>query len=388
MKNISNIITHLGEERETYLQAVAPPIFQTSNFCFKSVAEMREQLQHENERPFYTRGYNPTVAMLQKKMAALEGTDSALIFASGSAAIAAGVMSVVKAGDHIVSIQKPYSWTNKLLNKLLANYGVETTMIDGRDVENFKNAIKSNTKLFVLESPNSQTFELQDLSAIAILAKQYGIQTICDNSYSTPLYQQPCLLGIDMVAHSASKYLSGHSDVVAGVLCASKASIQKIFESEFMTLGGIVSPNDAWLILRGLRTLPIRLKASDESAAKVVAFLEQHPKIEKVHYPFASKFPQLELAKKQMKGCGGLFSIEVKAKNLTDMELFCNALKYFLLACSWGGYESLQFPNCTLLTSQNYSSTTLPFNLVRLYVGLEDADLIIDDLGNALDKIG
>ena len=387
MENLTDIFTHLGEDRENYMGAVVPPIFQSSNFCFNTVAEMREQLKHESEKPFYTRGYNPTVAMLRKKMAALEATEESLIFSSGSAAIAAGVMSAVRAGDHVVCIQKPYSWTNKLLNNLLVRYGVETTMIDGTDIENFKTAIKPNTKLFVLESPNSQTFELQDLAAVAALAKQNNITTICDNSYSTPLFQQPFLMGIDMVAHSASKYLSGHSDVVAGVLCASRDRIQKIFESEFMTLGGIISPNDAWLVLRGIRTLPIRLKASNETAIKVVEFLEAHPKIEKVHYPFASKFPQLQLAKKQMKGCGGLFSIEVKVKNLNDMETFCNALKYFLLACSWGGYESLQFPSCTTLTSQNYSGSTLPFNLVRLYVGLEDPQLLIKDLSMALEKI-
>ncbi len=217
--DISHILNHLGEERENYFNAVSPPIIQTSNFCFKTVDEMRKALQIEFEIPFYTRGYNPTVAILRKKIAALEKSEDALIFGSGSAAIAAAVMSSVKSGEHVICVQKPYSWTNKLLNNLLSKYGVETTMIDGISAENFQKAIQKNTRLIFLESPNSWTFEMQDISAICKLAKKKNITTIIDNSYSSPLFQQPVSLGADMVVHSATKYLSGHSDVVCGVLC-------------------------------------------------------------------------------------------------------------------------------------------------------------------------
>ena len=385
--DLSYIINHLGEERENYFRAAAPPIMQASNFAFPSVDAMRQSLAHEMDIPFYTRGHNPTVAILRKKLAALEGAEECLIFGSGSAAIAAAVMSSVQTGDHVVCVQKPYSWTNKLLNNLLNRYGVESSMIDGRDPEQFRNAIRPNTRLFLLESPNSITFELQDIEAVVSIAKEHGIATAIDNSYSTPLNQQPILMGVDMVMHSASKYLNGHSDVVAGVLCCSRKKAEQIFQSEYMTLGGIISPHDAWLMMRGLRTLPLRMQRVAETTPKVVAFLESHPLVESVYYPYSSSFPQYELARKQMKRPAGQFSILLKADDLESADRFCDSLKYFLLACSWGGYESLIFPMSTLYDSQNYRSTELPWNLVRFYVGLEEADVLISDLEQALQKM-
>jgi len=384
---LSDIINHLGEDRENYYNSISPPIFQSSNFCFPDVKTLRESLKKELEIPFYSRGHNPTVGILRKKMAALEGAEDALIFASGSAAIAAAVMSVVKSGDHIICVEKPYSWTNKLLNNYLVEYGVESDMIDGTDVANFKNAIKSNTKLIILESPNSLTFELQDLEAVAHLAKESGVITLCDNSYSTPLLQQPIELGIDMVVHSASKYIGGHSDLVAGVLCASKERIDKIFASEFMTMGGIISPQEAWLMIRGLRTLKLRVDKSCATTMNVALFLEEHPRVEKVLFPFLSSHPQNELAKKQMKDCGGMFSILLKAEKMEEVERFCDNLKKFLMACSWGGHESLIFPICALYDSQNYQHDEIPWNLIRFYIGLEEPELLIKDIEQALDQI-
>ena len=202
--DISYILNHLGEEREEYYGSVAPPVFQTSNFCFKTVAIMREELKRELEIPFYSRGFNPTVAILRKKIAALEFAEDALVFSSGSAAVAAAVMSIVKAGDHVICVEKPYSWTNNLLTKYLSKYGVTTTFINGNEIINFENAIQENTKLIYLESPNSLTFELQDIEAVAILAKSKNICTILDNSYSSPINQNPITLGIDIVLHSAT----------------------------------------------------------------------------------------------------------------------------------------------------------------------------------------
>jgi cystathionine beta-lyase len=383
---LSFILNHLGEDRETYSNAVAPPVFQTSNFCFKTVDAMRQTLKKEFEQPFYTRGYNPTVATLRKKKAALEDAEDALIFASGSSAVAAAVMSVVKAGDHAICVKKPYSWTNILLNQYLEKYGVTATTVDGTDPKNFENAIQPNTKLIYLESPNSMTFEMQDIEAVVKIAKKKNITTIIDNSYSTPLNQNPIKLGVDIVVHSASKYLGGHSDIVAGVLATTGQRIQKMFSEEFMTLGGIISPHDAWLMLRGLRTLELRVDRSSQSAIKVVEFLEQHSKVEKVLYPFSESNPQLSLAKKQMKQGGGLLSIIIKAKEVEEVETFCNNLKTFLMACSWGGYESLIFPMCALHNSKSYDNP-LPWNLVRIYIGLENPEVLIEDLKQALDKI-
>jgi cystathionine beta-lyase/cystathionine gamma-synthase len=214
--DISHIINELGETRDQWMGSVSPPIFQSSNFCFPTVAEMRACMSEEMDVPFYTRGHNPTVAVLRKKLAALEAAEECLVFSSGSAAVAAAVMANLKAGDHVVCVQKPYSWTHKLLTKLLGRFGVESTFIDGCDPEEWAQNCRPNTRLFMLESPNSMTFELQDIRAVAKIAQARGITTVIDNSYSTPLNQRPIEMGIDITVHSASKYLSGHSDMVAG----------------------------------------------------------------------------------------------------------------------------------------------------------------------------
>lgn len=384
--DLSYIINHLGENREQYFNAVSPPIMQSSNFTFNDIEQMRQSLKDELNVPFYTRGGNPTITMLRQKIAALEHAEDALVFGSGSAAVSAAVMSQVKAGDHIVCVAKPYSWTNKLLTKLLARFGVTHTFVDGTDTANFAAALQPNTRLIFLESPNSMTFELQDIPAVVALAKQHNCITVIDNSYSSPIYQNPIRMGVDIVVHSATKYLNGHSDAVIGVLCSSHQIVRHIFEGEYMTLGGIVSPNDAWLLLRGLRTLPIRMKQTSETAAQVVAYLEAHPLVNKVYYPFSPTFPQHDLARRQMSGCSSLFSFELNLPDIASMERFCDSLQYFLLACSWGGHESLIFPLCVLHTSENYQQTTLPWNFVRMYVGLEDAKTLIQDIGQAFEK--
>jgi len=383
--DIPNILNHLGEEHESYFGAVAPPVIQSSNFCVKNVAELRNVLVNEFKTPFYTRGYNPIVGILRKKLAALEGADDALVFGSGTAAIVAAVMSVVKANDHVVCVQKPYSWTNAFFNKYLVDYGVKTTMVDGRSVENIEKAITPQTKLIYLESPNSITFELQDIEAVAKLAKKKGITTIIDNSYSSPLCQSPIAMGIDLVLHSASKYIGGHSDVVAGVVCGSKERIASMFAKEYMNLGAIISPHDAWLMIRSLRTLELRVNKVAEVAPKVVDALEDHPKIEKLNYPFSKNNLQLALAKKQMKCGTGLFSFQLKTDE-QGIERFVNSLKRFLIATSWGGHESLVFPFCAM-PEANRNMSNLPVNLVRMYVGIDEADYLIKDIMQALDKI-
>ena len=382
--DLDYIINHYAEERGDYEGAVSPPIFQTSNFAFESVEAMRQGLIEEMHAPFYTRGVNPTVRTLRRKLAALAGSEECLVFSSGSAAVAAAVMSQVQAGDHIVCVEKPYSWTTKLLSKLLGRFGVTHTFVDGRDPENFRKAIQPNTRLFMLESPNSITFELQDLAAIAAIAKAHDITTIVDNSYSTPLNQQPIKMGIDITVHSATKYLNGHSDIVAGVLCCSKEKYEQIFAGEFMTLGATISPNDAWLMIRGLRTLPLRMQRVADTTPKVVAFLENHPRVAKVYYPHSPNFDQYDLAQKQMQAPAGQFSMELKAEKLSDVDDFCDKLKYFTLACSWGSFESLIFPTSALIDSANYSGSPLPWTLIRFYVGLEEADVLIEDLRQAL----
>lgn len=385
-EDLSHLLNHLGEERELGYDAVVPPIVQSGNFTYPTVAAMRATVQQEMERPLYTRGFNPTVGILRKKIAALEHAEDALVFSSGSAAIAAAVLSFVKAGDHIVCVHKPYSWTKKLLVELLDRFNVSHTFVDGADAENYRRAIRPNTAFFITESPNSLTFELQDLRAVAAIAKAHGIITLCDNSYSSPLFQNPIDLGIDLVAHSATKYLNGHSDVVAGVLAGSTAHIRQVMSKEFMTLGAVPSPHDAWLLMRGLRTLELRVNRSADSAAKVASFLEAHPRIKRVHWPGLASHPQHDLATKQMRRVSGLMTIELDAPDEAAVERFCDGLERFLIAVSWGGYESLQWPVCALKGPSGYY-TDLPVTMVRLYIGLEDPQVLIDDLKQALERM-
>lgn len=379
--DLSYILNELGEERELYFNAIAPPIVQTSNFTFPNVAAMRADLQHEHERYFYSRGNNPTVDILCKKLAALDGAEKALVLASGAAAVAAAVLATVNAGDHIVSVDKPYTWTNKLLRNFLPRFGVTTTFVDGTDAANVERGIQANTKLIYLESPTSFTYALQDLAAVAGIARAHGVTSIIDNSHCTPLYQRPLDLGIDISVQSATKYLSGHSDVMAGVICGSAARLKQIFYSEYMTLGGVISPMNAYLILRGLRTLPLRLDRSDASARQVVAFLEKHPAVRKVYYPFADTHPQAELARRQMRGVGGLLTVELNTDSIAVVDAFADRLERFLLGVSWGGYESLMLPLSATFPADTRATG---FNLTRLYVGLEAPNVLIADLEQAL----
>jgi cystathionine beta-lyase/cystathionine gamma-synthase len=260
-------------------------------------------------------------------------------------------------------------------------------MVEGSNAENFEKVIEPNTRIIFLESPNSFTFEIQDVEHIVRIARKYGIITIIDNSYASPLNQKPIEMGVDMVVHSGTKYLGGHSDAVAGVLCGSKSQIKKIFDGEFMTLGGVISPFNAWLLLRGLRTLPLRMDRVAQTTPLIVDFLAQHPKVKKVYYPFHPSHPQYELAKRQMKKPAGQFSIEIDAQSIEEVERFCNSLKRFLMAASWGSYESLIFPACTLYSSENYSSAPFHWSLIRFYIGLEEPEVLIADLQQAFDKI-
>jgi len=381
--NLSEIINELGEERHQYFDAIAPPIIQTSNFSFHDVKKLREALSDESSQNLYTRGNNPTVTILRKKLAALDGAEDALVLASGVAAIFLAVFSNVKQGDHIVSVAKPYSWTDKLFNQLLPRFGVTATMIDGTQIENFEKAIRPNTKIIFLETPNSFTFELQDLEAVAKLAKSKNIVTICDNSYCSPLYQEPIRFGIDIAVQTATKYIGGHSDTVAGVLTGSKEMVAKIFRNEMLTVGSVISPFNAWLLLRSLRTLEIRLERIAASTEKIAAWMEKHQKVEKIFYPFSKSFPQFELAKKQMKKAPGLFTAALKVDSVQQVETFCQSLKHIPMAVSWGGHESLVFPACASL-KEPFLPGDMNWRMVRFYIGLEDPDYIINDIEQAL----
>jgi len=231
------------------------------------------------------------------------------------------------------------------------------------------------------------TFECQDLAACAALAKERGIVTMIDNSYSSPIFQNPAAFGIDIVLHSGTKYLNGHSDVVVGVLCGSKAMVKKIFESELMTLGGILGPHDAALVIRGLRTLPLRVQRSDASAHFLIEKLDSHPKVARIWYPFHRSFPQRELAQRQMRGCGGLFSVQFDTDSMDKMEQFVHRLRRFLMAVSWGGHESLVIPTVGFYGIPGKSEPALPWSFCRFYIGLEDPEWLWEDLEQALEVL-
>jgi cystathionine beta-lyase len=385
--DVNHILTQLGEDRSDYFYAVSPPVIQSSNFAFPTLDAFREAFTDELHYSVYTRGNNPTVEILRAKLAALEGAEDALVFSSGSAAVACTVLSRVKSGDHIVCVESPYSWTHALMTRFLPRFGVTHTFVDGRSLEQIRAAIRPETVMLYLESPNSLTFELQDLSACAALARAHGLVTCIDNSYCSPFFQNPIALGIDLVIHSGTKYINGHSDVVCGVVCGSKTHIRQIFESELMTLGAILSPHDAMLVIRGLRTLPLRIQRCHDSALQIAQWLETHPKIERVLFPWLPSFPQYELATRQMRGAGGLFSFYLKASDIESVERFFHRLERFLLAVSWGGHESLVLPMAGFYKIPGKPDSSRPWNLVRCYIGLEDPDWLIEDLGRGLDEL-
>ena len=381
--DLSYIINELGEDRSQYFNAIAPPIMQTSNFAFNKVDDLRQAFADEYSTYLYSRGINPTVDMLRKKLAALDEAEDCLVVNSGASAIFATVLANVKAGDHIISVKKPYTWAQRTFNVILPRFNVQTTYVDGTEVENFANAIQPNTKIIYLETPNSWDFALQDLKQIGALAKKHGIITICDNSYCTPLYQKPIAMGIDISIQSATKYIGGHSDTVAGVICGTRLMMERIFNSEYMTIGCGIQPFNAWLLLRGLRTLPLRLKHIAENTRVVVDYLSVHPKVDRVIFPFNTDFPQYDLAKQQMQNVCGLLTFILKADTVEEVERFCNSLKHLLMAVSWGGHESLIVPYCAVMPPGGFDAAEPMHRSIRLYVGLEEPAYIIADIEQA-----
>lgn len=386
--DISYIINELGEDRQNYFNAVSPPIMQTSNFRVEKVDQLKALFEDEYSGYLYSRGLNPTVEILRQKLAALDGAEDCLVFNSGAAAIFAAVLANVKTGDHIVSVSKPYTWAQRMFDVILPRFGVTTTYIDGTRIEHFERAILPATSLIYLETPNSWDYKLQDLMAVAELARAEGIVTIADNSYCTPLFQQPVRLGIDIGMQTATKYIGGHSDTVGGVLTGSRAMMKKIFDSEYLNIGSGIQPFNAWLLIRGLRTLPARLERISRTTREVVAWLKEQPEVEGVLFPLDPEFPQYELARRQMQGACGLLSFFVHAKSRAEIVRFCESLRHVFMAVSWGGHESLILPKCAGLAAAEFDAGNPEHRMLRLYTGLEDAAYIIDDLRQAFDAAG
>ena len=367
-------------------RGAAPALFQTSLFTFDSFRSMKQAIEAQDDAYLYSRGRNPTVRAFEKKVALLEGAQDACGFASGMGAIAAAVLSNVEAGDRIVCVRNVYPDAYKLMTDFLPRFDVETTFVDGADEEAVLDALTDDVALLYLESPTTLLFELQDVAKLTAVAREKGIVTVLDNSWATPLGQRPLDHGVDLVVHSASKYLSGHSDVVAGVVAGERDAIDRIRRLELMVLGGKLSPFDAWLLIRGLRTLPLRFARHGRSAGIVADYLEKQPLVARVNYPGSRNHPQPEQYARYFSGAGGLLSFEFTDERL--VEPFVDSLRHFRLGVSWGGFESLVYPALMgHLTSGERSAIrtfSVPRSLVRLFVGLEDPDDLVSDLARAI----
>lgn len=389
-QNIETLLAHDAERNPN--GAVVPPIYQNSLFTFESWDDIDQAFDNRMESFIYTRGRNPTVKQVEEKLAALCGGEKAQLFPSGMGAISAAIMHCVNTGDHIITIKNLYGPANNFISSYLKpKFNVEVTYVSGKDISDFENAIQDNTSLIYLESPSSAVFSLQDIEAVAKLAKSKGIKTMIDNTWTSPIFQKPLAMGIDLEIHSCSKYIGGHSDVVAGLVVGSKKEVESISLREFEWIGAKIAPFEAWLLLRSLRTLPIRMKQHQENALAVAEFLENHPKIQLIRYPGAKSFDQKELAKKQMTGLTGLMGFQLKTDDLEKIKAFVNTLKYFHLGVSWGGHESLIYAPAISylkeLSPDQFAGLGISLGDMRISVGLENKEDLIADLDRALELI-
>lgn len=375
---IDTLLQHLGEERH-FAGAVVQPLFQNSLFVFDRCADLERVLRSEVEPFAYTRISNPTIVLAERKIAALEGTEACRLFSSGMGAISAAILSAVRAGSHVVCTDAAYGPTKGFLLEYLPKFGVETTLVDGTDVQAVKAAMRENTTLLYLETPGSVTFAIQDLEALVQLARERRVTTICDNSTATPIFQRPASFGVDLVVHSVTKYLAGHSDIVAGCVCGSRERIHALTWSEGQYLGASIDPFAAWLLTRSLRTLPIRMRRHQQSATEVALFLHDHPAVEVVNYPGLAEHPSRALIEKQMAGASGMLSFRPKNSSKETAFAFCESLRLFQIGVSWGGHESLAIP---VPTGDGEAW------VIRLSVGLETASDLIEDLRRVLDALG
>ncbi|PDT27197.1 hypothetical protein CO660_24230 [Rhizobium sp. L9] len=376
--DFASLIT--AHDEANFAEAVVPPIFQTSLFTFSDYDEMIAAYRGEKVRPIYTRGLNPTVRAFEEMLAKLEGAEDALGFASGMAAISSAVLSFVEPGDRIVAVRHVYPDAFRLFGTILKRMKIEVTYVDGRDEEAVARALPG-AKLLYLESPTSWVMEAHDVGALAALARHHGAVSMIDNSWASPFFQRPLTLGVDLVIHSASKYLGGHSDVVAGVIAGSKEMIARVKAEAYPYLGGKLSPFDAWLLIRGLRTLPLRMKAHEASALDIAKRLQRLEVVETVCHPaLANSLPA------GLNGTSGLFSFIFR--DGVDIRAFADHLKLFKLGVSWGGHESLIVPGEVVLQQKAQPNSAQTFGIharsVRLHVGLEGTEALWRDIEEAL----
>lgn len=383
-------LTHTGDEYDKYLNAVVPPIFLNSLHIFKTFEDYSNVDVFQEDNYIYGRDSNPTVHIVERKIAALEHGARAVVFSSGMAAATSAIMATCRAGSHIICLRDVYQPVKRFLNNVcIPNLDMTVTYLTGQNLQELEDAIQPNTSLMILESPATFVFTVVDLRAIAEIAKRHGVKTYIDNTYCTPLFQKPLDFGIDISMHTLSKYLGGHSDIIGGVLVSKDEDLMRKCMSQMREwFGGILGPVEAWLVMRGMRTLDARLSKHQETAMKVAQFLEAHPKVKKVNYTGLASHPQHDLVLKQQTGHSGLMSVELAAP-AEDAVKFINNLRLFGKGCSWGGFESLALTplyNCSA-EELTFLDMTESRGLIRLHCGLEGAENLIADLSEALDKL-
>lgn len=372
------ICTHYGEDPARFHGAVNTPIFQTSLFvdCEGNEGGLEG-------RYAYTRVSNPTTEVVEQKVAALEQGEAAKCFSSGMGAISAAMMHYTKEDSHVVATASIYGPARRFLSEYMKRFGIKVTFVSGTDPEELEAAVCEQTDLIYLESPSTYLFLVQDLERIAEIAKKHHAATVIDNTYATPIFQKPLTMGIDMVVHSASKYLGGHSDIIGGVVAGRREDVEQMAQNERELFGAVMSPFDSWLMLRGIRTLPVRMRQHMKNALEMAAYFQELDIVKEVIYPCWNTHPQYELAKRQMTGASGLMSVVFDLPG-EQIHRIVEALEFFYRGPSWGGYESLASPVGADLERDN---ETMKKGLVRLHIGLEGADLLKEDFERAVKHV-
>jgi len=383
----ATLAVHAGEPPCRVTGALDTPIYQSTTFVSTSADEMAAVYGEEKFGYMYTRYGNPTIRALEEKIEKLEGGEAALAFSSGMAAISSAILGYVKAGDHVVASRSLYGAAYNFLNRKLPRMGASTTFVESTRVEDFEKAIRPNTRMIYFETPSNPVLAILDIAALAALGRSRGIPTMIDNTFASPALQQPLCLGVTVAVHSATKYLCGHGDAMGGAVIGPKPYIDELVHEIIRDFGGVISPFNAWLILRGIRTLHLRMPAHCSNAQKIAEFLGQHPKVERVNYPGLPKHPGHEVAAKQMKAFGAMISFEVKGGYESGKKVM-DRVKVFARAASLGDTRSL------IVHSASTSHRAVPRDqrlaigvtdgLVRLSVGIEAADDLLQDLDQAL----
>ncbi|RFU67608.1 methionine gamma-lyase [Bacillus sp. V59.32b] len=389
-KHIETAVIHEGYDSKHHMGSLVTPIYQTSTFTFDSAEQGERRFAGQDDGYIYSRLGNPTVKVLEERIATLEGGEAGLAFASGMAAVSAVLISLTKANDHIICSQGLYGCTFGLLQLMKNKYNINHDFSAMETPEQLKALIRPETACIYIETPINPTMKMLDLQMIASVAKNYNIQVVVDNTFSTPYLQKPLELGCDIVLHSATKYICGHGDVVAGLVVGKKEFISSVSMTTQKDIGGIISPFDAWLLLRGLKTMPVRMDRHSENALKIFSELKNHPMIDSVYYPGDSNHSDYPITKRQMKQGGGLIAFEIKGTR-QDAQKLLNQLSLIKIAVSLGDAESLiQHPATmthAVVPEESRRNMGISERLVRLSVGLEAWEDIWDDLKQALDGL-